>query len=481
MTGARETCRDTPAAAPTQGSGRLAALRGEARGLARLAGPIAFVQLGNTLLGAVDLAVVGRLGTVPLAAVGMGQTFFFSVSCLGLGVMVGLDPLMAQAVGARKAARARALLWQSVWLAVGIAVPLSLIYLGLVGLLGGGQLGLDPAVARETAVYLLWRLPGVLPYLLLLGTRTYLQAHDVTRPMVVGVVLANLVNLPASFLLVFGDEALEMVGLSGVGLPGFGVAGAALASALSTVLQAGVTAAACARLRDGPAPESRRPDRALLLAAVGLGLPIAGAIFAEVLSFALVTYFVGRLGAQPLAAHNVALNWVGITFQVPLAIGIASTVRVGRAVGAEDPPAVRRAGVVALGTAAGLMAAFGVGMIAFPGPLARVVTDVAEIVVAAGPLFAVAAGFQVADGLQVVGSGALRGLGDTRFPFLANLVGHYALGVPVGLGLGYGLGWGAVGLWLGLSAGLGTVAIALVARFLRRTRSGAAIARVGPA
>jgi len=450
----------------------MGALRQEARDLARLAGPIAFVQLGNTLLGAVDLAVVGRLGSVALGAVGLGQTLFFTIGCIGLGIMVGLDPMVAQAVGAGRPKRARTLLWQAGWLASGTTVPLGLLFLGVAAVLAGPEAaGLDPQVASGTATYLLWRLPGLLPYLLLIGARSYLQAHDVTRPMVIGMVLANLVNLPASWLFVFGDDALVAVGGSPVGLPGLGVAGAAVASALSTTLQCAVTVLACRRLLGSRtvAPRTRLPDPQLLRRGLALGVPIAGALLAEVLSFFLVTYFVGRLGTEILAAHNVALSWVGITFQLPLAIGIAATVRVGRAVGARDDAAARLAGTVAFGTAALAMTAFALTFVALPGPLARVLTPLPAVVEAARPLFLVAAAFQVADGLQVVGSGALRGLGRTRFPLAANLVGHYVIGVPIGLLLGYGLGWGAVGLWIGLCAGLATVALALVRRFLQLT------------
>lgn len=449
----------------------------ELRALSRLAGPIAFVQLGNTLLGAVDHAVVGRLGERALAAVGLGNTLFFTIIVLGLGVMVGLDPLVSQAIGARERTRARVLLWQSVWLAGAASLPLAGVVVAAAAWLGSGLAGLDPEVAAETSRYLLWRLPGVFPYLLFIGTRSYLQAYDVTRPMVFGVVLANVFNLAATWGLVFGDAALTGVGLPAVGLPALGVTGAAIASAGSSIVQAIVTSVACRRGAHAVAAPTRRPDPALLRRAVALGAPIAGALLAEVGSFALVTYLCGRLGPGPLAAHNVAMTWVAMTFQVPLAIGIASAVRVGRAVGADRRDGARRAGLVALGAGAAFMAAAGVAFLFAPTPLSRVMTNLPDVVAAAVPLLGVAAAFQVFDGLQVVGAGALRGLGDTRFPFLANLVGHYAVGVPLGATLAFGAGWGAEGLWWGLSAGLGVVAVALGARFVARTAPGRTLAR----
>ncbi|MEM1418949.1 MAG: MATE family efflux transporter, partial [Myxococcota bacterium] len=187
------------------------------------------------------------------------------------------------------------------------------------------------------------------------------------------------------------------------------------------------------------------------------------------------TVLAGGFGARALAAHSVALAWGSLTFQVAVGLGVAASVRVGRAIGRGDVPGTRRAGFVALGFGA----AFNVGVAALyvgaPGFLARVLSDDAGVIAAAVPLLAIVGAFQVVDALQGIAAGALRGAGDTRATMGANLVGHYAVGLPVMLLCAYGLGWEVRGLWWGLSAGLGAVAGLLTLRFSRLSRR--AIAR----
>jgi len=203
---------------------------------------------------------------------------------------------------------------------------------------------------------------------------------------------------------------------------------------------------------------------------IRLGLPVAGTLLAEVGVFGLSSYFAGILGRGPLAAHNVALILASTSFQVPLGIGIAASVRVGHAIGRDDTPGARKAGFLALGMAAAFMVVTASLFLTIPHALARIFTPDPAVIAAALPLLAVAAVFQLADGAQAVASGALRGAGDTRFPFIANVAGHYAIGLPLSLGLAFGLGWGARGIWVGLSAGLFAVAILLVRRFSRVSR-----------
>ncbi len=199
--------------------------------------------------------------------------------------------------------------------------------------------------------------------------------------------------------------------------------------------------------------------------ALRVGLPVGLHMGAEVGIFALVGFLAGRLGTVQLAAHQVAIAVASFSFNAAVGIGNAGSVRVGWAVGARDTAAARRAGLVAIGAGAGFMALWGAAFLLFPGAFARLMSDDPSVVSAATPLFRVAGVFQVADGIQGVGAGVLRGAGDTRFTFAANMVGHWALGLPAALVLGLGLGWGITGLWWGLCAGLVAVAVALVARF----------------
>ncbi len=440
----------------------------ELRATARLAFPIALANLGNQMLGLVDTAVVGRLGEVPLGAVGLGTSVYFAVAVVGLGLMLGLDPLVAQAVGAGERLGARGTFWQGLWIAALLTAPLAALVGVVVALLG--PVGIEPVTAIETARYTWARLPGLFFFFVMVGARSFLQAHSITLPVVVGVIVANALNFPLSWLLVFGDAGLVELGLPALGVPAMGAAGAGWTSTACTILQCAIVLWSVRLMGEAPPGVQRRPSRAVIGRALRLGTPIALALLAEVGLFALVGVLMGVLGTRPLAAHNVAVQLVAATFQVPLAIGAAASVRVGYAVGRSDPAAARAAGVAAMLLGAGFMSLMSLAFVLAPGPLAFVITDEAEVIAAAVPLVLVAAAFQVGDGVQAVAAGALRGAGDTRYAMIANLLGHYGVGLPVGVALTWGAGWGAPGLWWALTAGLSTVAVALTLRFLRISR-----------
>ncbi|HLV64744.1 MAG TPA: MATE family efflux transporter, partial [Polyangiaceae bacterium] len=320
-------------------------------------------------------------------------------------------------------------------------------------------------IAEQTRGYLHARLPAVLPWLALAASRAFLQAHTVTRPLVVGVVVANVVNFPLTWLLVFGDAGLLELGLPGLGVAQLGTAGAGLASAVSTLVQLAIALAAVRAAWDRGSEQSRRPEPTIIRDVLRLGTPIGLTLLAEVGSFALVSVLMGNLGQRALASHNVAISLVSSTFQIALALGAAASVRVGHAIGRADAEATRRAGLTAIASGGlGMLLSAG-AFVAIPRPLARILTDEPGVIEAAVPLLAVAAAFQLSDGVQAVAAGVLRGAGDTQVPLYANLAGHYAIGIPIGASLAWGAGWGAVGLWWGLSAGLTAVAILLTARF----------------
>jgi MATE family multidrug resistance protein len=434
----------------------------ELAALARLAVPMAAATAGQALMGFVDTAVAGRAGATTLAGTGLGNALYFAFAIFASGLVLGLEPLVAQAIGAGDAARARRWLWQGAWLslAIGVAVaaPLALVPLAL------GPAGIEPEVARAASAYLWLRLPGLPGFLFYFAARAYVQGLGRTRPVVVAVVVANVANLGLAVLLVFGGAALPAWAGPLRLVPALGAGGAGLATTIVTWLQAGLLALAVARA--GPRV-SRRPARADLARALRVGLPVGLHMGAEVGVFALVGLLAGRLGPSQVAAHQLAIAWASLSFCAALGIGNAGGVRVGWAVGAHDRAAARRAGLVAFVAGGGFMTLSALAFFAFPDRLARLLTDDPAVLATAAPLLVVAAVFQVSDGVQGVGAGVLRGAGDTRFTFAANMVGHWLVGLPLALALGLLRGLGVVGLWWGLCAGLSAVAVALLARFLR--------------
>jgi len=427
----------------------------ELRALLVLSAPLTLMELSHSGIAALNTAFAAPLGAVQQSGIGLGNVILFSVTVLGMGLVLGFDPLFAQAFGAGEEEEAGHFAWQAAWMSLLASLPVMAALVAIAFLLP--HIGLDPGTAEATAEYTLARAPSVIPFLIGTAARGYLQARGNTRPILIGSVLAVILNIPVGRALVLGSDAL--------GFEGLGVAGAGWASTIAALVMTAVMLAGIGRPRG-----DHRIAWATMRRASRLGLPLSGQLFAEVGMFSLVTFLVGYFGPEALTGHHIALTLSSLTFQVTLAIGAAASVRVGRSVGRSDVPGTRQAGFSALGLGLAFMVVSSAVFWAFPQPLARLLADDPGAVRAAVSLIAVAAAFQIVDGVQAVAAGVLRGAGDTTHVFLANVLGHYVLGLPIGLALTYGLGMGPVGLWWGLSAGLSVVAVALVWRFHRLSR-----------
>jgi MATE family multidrug resistance protein len=429
--------------------------RRELRELFRLALPIAAAQAGNQLMGVVDIAVLGRYSARDLAACGLGNAFYFAISVIGIGIVLGLDPLISQALGAGDRVRARRLLWQGVWLALIVAGILTVVL--LLSPLALGPAGVKRELIEPATAYVVIRAVSLAPLLTFLAARAYLQAHGITRPMLIATVVANVFNLVADIVLVFGAGPL----------PPLGAAGAALATVAGTFLQLAIVAAAVRAIEIPGAAALHRWNGADVRRAFQVGWPIGLQMGAEVGIFALVGVLAGRLGTYDLAAHQVVISLASFTFTVAVGVAAAGSVRVGLAIGARDVMATRLAGRAAFIGGAGVMTVSALVFALAPRPLARLLTDEHAVIAVALPLFLVAAVFQLSDGVQAVGAGVLRGAGDTRYAFAANILGHWLIGFPVALLLGFRLKFGLAGLWWGLCTGLTVVAGLLFVRFKR--------------
>jgi len=252
-------------------------------------------------------------------------------------------------------------------------------------------------------------------------------------------------------------------------MPALGVNGSALSTVASRVLMAVMLIEFSRRY------ESRRghplfrhwaaPQLARLKELVRLGVPAAGQILLEVGAWNLATFTVGFLTPVALATHQIVMNYASVTYMVPLGISAAAAVSVGHAVGAGDGARARRAGWLALGLATSFMLLAAAVFLAFPAPLIELYSHDARILAVAPGLLAIVAAFQIFDGIQTVSTGALRGLGETRIPMLANLVGYWVLGLPLGFLLCFGLKKGIYGLWIGLTLALVVIAITVLLRW----------------
>lgn len=425
--------------------------------LFRLALPLAAAQAGTQMMGLVDVSVLGRLGARELAASGLGNAVFFSISVVGMGLMFGIDPMISQAIGAGDRGRARRILWQGVWLGLIVTGVLTVILVAAAAALP--YLGVKEELIEPGRAYLLVRTLSLAPFLLFFVVRGYLQAHGNTRPMVIAMVVANVLNLIGDIVFVFGWGPI----------PAFGVAGAAMATVICTIVELWIVARAVKKI-DAGGPFDHRWNWQEIGHAFRVGLPVGLQMGAEVGVFALVALLAARLGTLDLAAHQLVIGLASFTYTAALGVAAAGTVRVGIGVGSRDARATRIAGHVAFAGGALVMTGAALAFLFAPGPLAQLMTNQEAVIATAIPLFLVAAVFQLSDGVQAVGGGVLRGAGDTKFSFYANLVGHWVIGLPVALYLGFQRKLGIVGLWWGLCAGLTVVAVLLYLRFERLSR-----------
>ncbi len=431
--------------------------------LVRLAGPVIAAEVGWMTMWLVDTIIVGRLGAEAIGAVSIGGSVFYGFAIFGLGMLLGLDYLVASAFGGGRIADAHRALVDGAYLAVALAAGLTLLLHLVIPLLPAT--GIRPEVLVDGIPYLRATTWSLLPLLVFTALRRYLQALGLVRPIMVTVVTANLVNALACWVLVFGHW----------GAPALGPVGAGWATTASRAYMLACLVVYVAwrerRHPTGLATVALAPAWARLSELVRLGFPAALQITAEVGVFTVVTAIAGRFEPAALAAHQIALNAAAFTFMVPLGISSAAAVRVGQAIGRADVPAARRAGWTALGLGIGFMGSAALAFLLAPRAILGIFTTDPRVLATGAGLLLIAAVFQLFDGTQVVLTGALRGTGDTRTPMIVNLIGYWLLGLPLGWLLCFGRGAGVLGLWIGLCAGLVTVALTLLLVWTRRARA----------
>jgi len=439
----------------------LSGIRSELRPMVSLAAPVILAEIGWTTMGLVDTLMVGPLGPAAIGAVGLGSIVFLAIGIFGMGLLLGLDTLVAQSYGAGRLDRCEHWLRQGVHLALISAVPFSLLCFGVTATLP--RWGLDADVLRLASPYLNVVTLSLAPLLLYAAFRRYLQAVNAVRPITFALLSANLVNVAVNWVLIYGK----------FGFPALGSTGAAWATVFSRVYMAAVLFVAVREARRGRAAAEPGPPRvewASLRRLLVLGGPAGLQILLEVGVFAAATALAGRLAPASLAAHQIAMNLWAFVFMVPLGLNAAGAVRVGQAVGRRDREGVWQSGWTALTLGAAFTASSAMVFFVAARPLIGVFSRDATVLAIGPSLLAIAGVCLVFDGTQGISTGILRGLGETRIPMLVNFAGHWLVGLPLGYAACFWWGWGVQGLWLGLAAGLTAVGSVLLATWSRRAR-----------
>jgi len=423
-------------------------IAGEVSPMLRLAIPIVLAELGWMTMAIVDTMMVGRQANsaAAIGAVSLGSVLYLVIAFPGTGIMLGLDTLVSHSYGAGDVEDCHRSLVNGVYLSLGLApVLMGLIWLAEPLL---QSLHIEQDVIGQAVPYL-WTLNwSTLLLLLFFVFRRYLQGINLAKPVMFSLISANFLNLIGNWALVFGH----------LGFHAMGTVGSGWSTCVARSYMAFVLMIYCVyydhRHKTGLREASRLPHLPRVRRLLSLGFPAAMQFGFEVAVFAVAAGLIGKLGAVPLASHQIALNTASLTYMVPLGISSAAAVRVGQALGRRDAHAASRAGWTALALGACFMACMAIMFWTVPYYIVRIYTPDPVVIRSACALLFVAAFFQLFDGLQVVATGALRGAGDTRTPMLCHLVFYWLIGLPLGTYLCFHLGWGAPGIWAGLCVAL---------------------------
>lgn len=433
-----------------------------------LAAPIVVTQLAHISMGFVDTIMVGRLGPSELAGVALGNTIFFTATIFCMGVVLSVGPMVSQAFGAGRGDPIGRSVRQGLWLSAALTVP-AVIFIWNADLLLR-LLGQEPESIERAVSYLHAIVWGVFAFIGFAALRSFCEAVSRPRPITIIALIGVGVNVLANYVLMYGHWGFPELGLVGTGWASTVAYWSTFLLVIGYVLFNSEFDAYHIFSRLG------RPDPAYFMRLVRIGWSIGGSMAVEMSLFMVTVMMMGWIGTGQLAAHQVAIQCAAFTFMVPLGIGMATSVRVGYAVGAGDPERVFRAGMSGIVLSVSFMMMTAILFWTIPRVIISLYLDMdsalnAPVIEIAVTLLGIAAVFQVFDGLQVAGMGALRGLKDTRRPMVLAMVAYWPIGFTASYVLAFPLGLEEVGLWWGLVVGLGAAGIMIAVRFYRMTRN----------
>lgn len=417
-----------------------------------LATPLVLAQMLMTAMGVVDSVIVGRLGAAQLGAVGLGGIWVWTLTCFFVGTSSGVQTFVAQAHGGGRASECGRWSWQSLASVVpfaGIAALALLCFAGQVIAL----LAPSDAIAPYATGYMRARAFGIMGITAASSLSAFFRGIGDTRTPLVATAVANAANLFLDLGLVYGW----------FGMPRLGVVGAGVATSISEWIYFGVMIAFFARPEISARFQTRfrAPRLADVKRLLRVGAPIGGQWTIEMLAFAIFTAFVARMGDAPMAASHAFIQLLSLSFMQAVGISIATTTLVGRYIGSGEIDLVARSLRSSMLLGGVLAATIAALFMTIPDLLLGLFTSDPDVLRYGGPLLLVGAFYQLFDAVAIVADGALRGAGDTRWPFVVRTLMSWAVFLPLAWALAVPLDLGLTGAWLG---GLGS--IVLLAGFL---------------
>lgn len=439
--------------------------------LLRLAAPIILAQLSQMGLGVADTIMAGRVSATDLAGVALGGNLYFPLFMLISGVVMSINPTVSQLAGAGRMRETGEVARQALWIALFGGLLLIAFLQNAAPLYAAMQV--DPKAIPIAAAYLNAVSFGVLPVLGYFAMRYLCEGLSWTTPAMVIAFGALLLKIPLNYWFIYG----------GLGVPAMGGVGCGWATAIVGVYQCIAMAVVVGMQRMHTAAFYARfspPNWQQIRKLVVLGVPIGAMVFLEIALFSGTTLMIGRLGVETVAAHQIAMNVGGLAFMVPLALGIAASIRVGTYTGAGDLAGARRAGGIAIVASLAFAMVMAVAIYLGRHWMAALYTTDVSVMLLAAQIMLWAAAFQLFDASQSTAIGALRGYKDTRTPMHVAIVAYWMIGFPLAVVFGLGLfgapDMGVHGFWMGLSVGLAVACFALIGRFRWLSSRGKVIA-----
>lgn len=453
----------------TQNKGDFRLWSVEIRAMLALAWPMVLTNVAQTAMTVTDVMMMGWLGPYELAAGTLGANLYFSPMIFGMGLVLSVSPMIAFELGRKRHSvrDVRRSVRQGMWIAISVSIPIWIALWFAEDILVA--MGQDPGLSAVAGSYVRALQWAALPFYCFAVLRSFISALERPRWAMWIVVGAVLFNALLNYCIIFGN----------FGFPRLGVMGAGVTTTVSSTLM--FLALALVVVTDRKFRRYRlfgrfwRADWPRYRELLRLGLPIAGIMAFEVTLFNGAALLMGLLDAVALAAHAIAIQFASLAFMVPMGIGQAVTVRVGRAFGAGDRDGITRAGWTAFGLGVGFMVCSASVFLLIPEVLVGAFIDASDpgaapVASLAITFLAIAALFQIVDGAQAVGAGMLRGLQDTTMPMLYAAFGYWLVGMPLGVTLAFVFGFGGAGIWIGLVAGLSVVAMLLISRWMGREK-----------
>ncbi|MFZ1519969.1 MAG: MATE family efflux transporter [Ignavibacteriaceae bacterium] len=423
----------------------------------KLAYPVIIGQLGIIMMGVVDSIMVGRLGPIPLAAASLGNSLIFIILIIGIGSSIVVSPLVAILVGGNRFSECGTYFRQS--FLVNIALSIVMIVIILLGVNFIYLLNQPTEIIEQTIIYMSIVGLSALPLMIYQTYKQFIEGLSVMKPAMIIALSANFINAFANWVLIFGE----------LGFPKLGIAGAAWATFASRVFMAAAIMFYVMRNEKFKQYDVNFHFRGInfpiIKKILRLGLPSGFQYFFEVGAFSFAVIMIGWIGANELAAHQIAINLASISFMAVLGISQAASIRVGNAMGEQSVYRIRKAGFTGIFLGASIMSLAGLTFILLNNFLPTLYIDDEAVISIASRLIIIAALFQLSDGTQAVGIGVLRGLTDIKGPTIITFVAYWIISLPIAYILAFNFNLGVDGVWIGLLIGLTASALMLTFRF----------------